>query len=371
MSSTYNKDIAVCPCDPSPSADASYSATISHSWRAHQRAFANYSCQVTRCALANSIAPYNGYLLAIAFNAILSLFEGLDNGTPWSLDVSYLKPGTPGPCRIDITILATTPTRTVARATITQPPSSSPTLYILATFIPSNPHISLALTSPSPASGPTIALISPASTEWSLPPRDQCSRVGARMEFKSEDGECVTRSLEYFAAPRGEQGLEARAWVGLPGRPCNDWRAVGIFLDVMLVFRKGWSTGASLPFDWWYPTAELHVVFNRPPDPTNTYLQVRHLVTAHLADGRHVVEGEVRDEEGVVVASVRSQTPSRCQLNPRRIAGVVAKQAASFDGARAGFNSAGFKWAFWAAPFKLDSDCEDGGGRALMLSPPV
>ncbi|RKO85595.1 hypothetical protein BDK51DRAFT_50568 [Blyttiomyces helicus] len=73
ISNAYDADTRVTRIPPAAGADASYSAVITDRW------------------FAGSV-PHGGYIVAIVFNAILTHFEGEGQGTPLSLDISYLSP---------------------------------------------------------------------------------------------------------------------------------------------------------------------------------------------------------------------------------------------------------------------------------------
>ncbi|RKO88424.1 thioesterase-like superfamily-domain-containing protein [Blyttiomyces helicus] len=238
---------------------------------------------------------HGGYILAILLNATLTHFESEGQGTPLALDISYLSPSSAGPCRIDIKLLKPGRTSSVAQVTLWQPNSKSPRVHAIATMT-------------SATSGPTLQLQRAGSSQdWSLPPPHLCSKFVIPAFALPPKGGCMLDNVDYLAADNGEsyRGVaESRGWCRLPGRMCDDWRATGIFLDWIVPPIQNLPKG-TLPYACWVPTLEIHAVFHQPPREGNMSFQARHVAISDINDGRHVVDGEVRDEEGRLLISMR------------------------------------------------------------------
>ncbi|RKO83120.1 thioesterase-like superfamily-domain-containing protein [Blyttiomyces helicus] len=274
--SLYDQDTRVTRIAPAPGADASYAGEVAPRW------------------FAGSV-PHGGYIIAITFNAILTHFEAEGQGTPLSLDISYFNPSTAEPCRIDIKILKPGRTSTVAEAAFYQPSSPKARVHVLVTMTSST-------------TGPSLTLARPAGTiPWTLPPPAQCTRFFAPDYAARAKGTSMTDNVVFLAAHNGEneQGVaESRGWCELPGRACDDWRSMGIFLD--WISPPLWNLPkGTLPYNCWVPTLEIHALFHAPPSAGNHSLQARHVAITDVNDGRHVVDGEVRDQAGKLLVSMR------------------------------------------------------------------
>ncbi|RKO85646.1 thioesterase-like superfamily-domain-containing protein [Blyttiomyces helicus] len=276
----YDQDTRVTRIAPAPGVDASYAGEVSDRW------------------FVGSV-PHGGYICAILFNAILTHFEAEGQGTPLSLDISYFNPSTAEPCRIDITILNPGRNSTVAQVAFYQPSSPNPRVHVLATMTSSTTGPSLSLARPSGA------------VPWSLPDPSQCTRFVLPDYARPPKGSSMLDHVGYLAADNGEseRGVaESRGWCNLPGRPCDDWRSM-VIRDSEESGTKARTLGnlpkGTLPYACWVPTLEIHALFHAPPSAGNLSFQARHVAITDVNDGRHVVDGEVRDEEGNLLVSMR------------------------------------------------------------------
>ncbi|RKO92500.1 hypothetical protein BDK51DRAFT_29297 [Blyttiomyces helicus] len=167
----------------------------------------------------------------------------------------------PGPCRIDITYLKPGRSATVIQAVLTL--AASPTRTRVHTII----TLGADTTGPSlsfPPAGPAGV------AEWGLPPFTTCVPV--------QNPHNIGRKIDVRLSgqPVDHQRPSYAMWAAIPGRHVNDWRSVALYIDFI------YNPLSLVPYEEesWYPTFSIHC-------------------------GRHLIDGEIRDQKGRLLASIR------------------------------------------------------------------
>ena len=237
-----------------------------------------------------------GYLMAIAGRAMAEAV----GRPPVTLTTHYLRPATPGPCEIEVSIVRSG--RRFATATATLTMASGQILQLLGTFGEQTPG-GPSLTGELPVDLPDYddCDVPPAATEG---PRPEITR---RLAVRIRPGDEGFRT----GSPTGEP--EIRGWFAFAdGEPID---AIGLLLVADAFPPPIFNT--PLPVAW-VPTVELTVHVRGVPEPGPLRCWFR---SRFVHDGLLDEEGEIWDSTGKLVAQSRQLAllrAPRADLRQRR-----------------------------------------------------
>lgn len=218
-----------------------------------------------------------GYLMAILARAAL---DATGTAHPHTLSVSFLRPGVPGPARVDVEILRSGRTATYARAVLSQ----NGEVAVDAALVLGAP----------PADGPGAPAPFPLP-----PPENQCDRAVSKAHAQGMLDR-IAVSYDPGLGPHdrvgpGEQAL-IRGWIRPLDDASPDALAVLLASDSLppSIFRLGYAS--------WAPTVQLTVHVHRVPVPGALAAQS---LVGELRGGWFDEETLVADASGVLVARAR------------------------------------------------------------------
>jgi hypothetical protein len=221
-----------------------------------------------------------GYVMAIAGRAMADAV----GRPPVTLTAHYLRPATPGPCEIEVSVVRSG--RRFATATASLTMESGRVLQLLGTFGDQTPG------GPSLTREPPVEL--PAYDECEVPPADPDRpepAMSRQLAVRIRPGDEGFR----IGSPSGSP--EIRGWFGFAdGEPID---AIGLLLVADAFPPPIFNSG--LPAAW-VPTVELTVHVRGVPEPGPLRCWFR---SRFIHDGLLDEEGEIWDSTGKLVAQSR------------------------------------------------------------------